>query len=56
MVLEVKSVSDRLMMIKLQEDKRTVVVASAYAPQKGLTNNEKDHFYESITKLNCLYK
>ena len=32
-------------------DKRTVVTVSAYAPQQGLTNYEKDRFYESITKL-----
>ena len=44
-MLEVKSVSDRLMMIKLHTDKRTVVVVSGYAPHKGLTNDEKDCFY-----------
>ena len=51
MMLEVKSVSDRLMMTKLQKDKRTAVVVSAYAPEKGLTNNEKDRFYERIIKV-----
>ena len=57
MVLEVKSVSCRLMMIKLQKDKRTVVVVSAYTPQKGLTNSEKDSFYESIIKsIACINK
>ena len=49
-VLEVKRVSDRLMMIKLQTDKRTVAV-SAYAPQQGLTKDEKDWLYESIIQL-----
>ena len=44
MVLEIKSFSDRLMMIKLQKEKRTVVVVSAYKPQQ-------DRFYESIIKL-----
>ena len=36
------------MMVKLQTDKRTAVAVSAYAPQEGLTNDEKDCFYESI--------
>ena len=49
-MLEVKSVSDRLM-IKLQKDKRTVFVVSVNAPQQVLTNNKKDCFYESIVKL-----
>ena len=39
------------MMIKLQMNKRTVVVVSAYPPQQGLTNNIKDHFYENIIQL-----
>ena len=39
--LKFKSISGRLMMIKLQKDKRTVVVVSAYAPQQGLTNTKK---------------
>ena len=43
-VLEVKRVSDRLMMIKLQTYERTIVAVSAYAPQQGLTNDEKDRF------------
>ena len=47
-MLEVKSVSDRLMMIKLHTDKRTVVVVSGYAPQQGLNNDEKDRFCENI--------
>ena len=38
-------------MIKLHTDKRTVVVFSGYAPQQGLTNNEKDRFYENIIPL-----
>ena len=39
------------MMIKLQIDKRTVVLVSAYAPQQDLTTDEKDRFYQSITRL-----
>ena len=50
-MLEVKSVSDRLMMIKLHTDKRTVVVVSGYAPQQGLNNDEKDRFCENIIQL-----
>ena len=38
-------------MIKLQKDKRTVIVVSVYASQQVLTNNEKDCFYESNIKL-----
>ena len=47
----VKRVGNRLMMIKLQIDKRTVVLVSAYAPQQDLTTDEKDRFYESIIQL-----
>ena len=50
-MLEVKLVKDRLMMISLQTDKRTVVIVSAYSPKRGLTNDEKDRFYESIVQL-----
>ena len=46
-VLEVKCVSNRLMMIKLHTNKRTVAVVSHYAPQQGLTNDEKDRFYKT---------
>ena len=47
-MLEVKRVSDRLMMIKLQTDKRTLVVVSTCAPQQNLTDYEKNCLYESI--------
>ena len=50
-VLEVKRVSDRLMMIKLQTDKRTLVVVSTCAPQQNLTDYEKNCLYESIIWL-----
>ena len=39
------------MMFKLQMDKRTVVIISAYAPQQGLINDEKGRFSESIIQL-----
>ena len=39
------------MMIKLQIDKRTVVLVSAYAPHQDLTTDQKDLFYESIIQL-----
>ena len=39
------------MMIKLQIDNRVVVVVSGYAPQQDLTTDEKDRFYQSITRL-----
>ena len=44
MMLEVKSVSGRLMMIKLQKDKRTAVVVSAYALKKALLTMKKTVF------------
>ena len=44
-MLEIKSSSNRLMMIKPQIDKRTVVVVSTYAPQQDLTTDE-DRFYD----------
>ena len=50
-MLEIKRVSVRLMMIKLHTDKKTVAVVLAYAPQRGLTNDEKDRFYKNIIQL-----
>ena len=50
-VIEVKRVSDRLMMIKLLVDKRTVAIMSTCAPQQGLGNDEKERFYESLIQL-----
>ena len=47
-MLEVKLVKDRLMMISLQTDKRTVVIVSAYSPKRGLTNDEKDRFLKVL--------
>ena len=47
----VKRVGNKLMMIKLQIDKRTVVLVSAYAPHQDLTTDQKDLFYESIIQL-----
>ena len=44
-VLEVKHVSERLIMVKLQTDHSTVAVVSAYAPQIGLDNDEKCNLY-----------
>ena len=39
------------MMIKLQIDKRTVVLVSTYAPHQDLTTDQKDRFYENIIQL-----
>ena len=50
-VIEVKRVSDRLMMIKLLVDNRTVAIVSTYAPQQGLGDVEKERFYESLIQL-----
>ena len=50
-VIDVKRVNDRLMLIKLMVGKRVVAVVSAYAPQQGLTEEEKDKFYEDLISL-----
>ena len=36
------------MIIKLQTDMKTVVVVSIYAPQQGVTNNEKTVFMKVL--------
>ena len=38
-------------MIRLHTDEGNVVAVSGYAPQQGLTNDEKDRFYENIIQL-----
>ena len=50
-ITDVKRVSDRLMMIKLLVGKRIVTIVSTYAPQQGLSNDEKDKFYDDLIYL-----
>ena len=50
-IVDVNRVNDRLMMIKLLVGKRVVAVISTYAPQQGLSDVEKDKFYEDLISL-----
>ncbi len=50
-VIEVERVSDRLMMVRLLVGKGLVNVISAYAPQVGRRQVEKDVFWESMWDL-----
>ena len=43
-MLEAKRARDRLIMISLLTNKKTVVVVSTYTPQQGLTNDKKRPF------------
>ena len=45
-IVEVNRVNDRLMFFKLLIGKRLITIVSAYAPQQGLANIDKDKFYE----------
>lgn len=50
-IIDVKRVNDRLMMIKLLIGKTVAAIVSAYAPQQGLSDTEKDTFYEELISL-----
>ena len=50
-ILEVKRKSDRVMSIKLVVGKRILNIISAYAPQTGCSQEEKEHFYEEMESL-----
>ena len=47
-ILDVKHVSDRVMLIKLVVGKGIVIVLLVYAPQSGLDDSVKDMFYENL--------
>ena len=47
-VIHVERVNDRLMLIKLLLSQTIVTVVSAYAPQQGLSDSEKDTFYDTL--------
>ena len=47
-ILDVKRVSDRIMLIKLVVGKSTVTVLLIYVPQAGLDDRIKDLFYENL--------
>ena len=47
-IFDVKSVSDRIMLIKIVVGKRILTVLSVYVTQAGLDDSVKDLFYENI--------
>ena len=47
-VLSMWSVNDRMMYVKLVIGKQIVNIVSAYAPQVGLSAEEKDGFWDSL--------
>ena len=47
-ILDVKHVSDRVMLIKLVVGKSIVIVLLVYDPQSGLDDSVKDMFYENL--------
>nr|XP_016449976.1 PREDICTED: uncharacterized protein LOC107774834 [Nicotiana tabacum] len=53
LVGEVRRVTDRLMAIKLGVGESTLNVSSAYAPQVGLNEEIKRHFWEDLDGLDC---
>ena len=50
-VLEVKSVSDKMMYMKLDIDGVMMTVISAYAPQVGCLMEEKDKFWTDLDEV-----
>ena len=46
-VLEVRRVNARVIILKLLFDKRILTVVSTYAPQIGLSEEEKDVFWDT---------
>ena len=47
-IVDVKRVSDRIMLIKLVVGKSIVTVLSVYAPQAGLHESVKCFFYKNL--------
>ena len=47
-IFDVKHVSNRIMLIKLDVGKSIVTVLLVYAPQAGLDDSVKDMFYENL--------
>jgi len=50
-VFEVKRVSDRIMLVKLNVGEVVLAVISVYAPQVGLNDSVKDAFYDDLLSL-----
>ena len=47
-ILEIKRISDRIMMMKLVAENTMLNIISVYAPQVGCPQQEKDHFWENL--------
>ncbi|XP_070002445.1 uncharacterized protein [Nicotiana sylvestris] len=52
-MVEVKRVNDRLMEIKLMVGELTLNVIRTYAPQVGLDEEVKRHFWEELDEVVC---
>ena len=50
-VVEVKNVSERLMMIRIAFGEKIINIVSAYAPHAGRSDVEKEEFWFCLTKL-----
>ena len=50
-VLDIKRVSDRIMIIKLIIGRTIVTILSVYAPQVGLEDKTKDAFYDDMLRV-----
>ena len=54
-IVEINRVNDRLMFLKLLIGKRIITIVSAYAPQQGLADIDRNKFYElQISSLSRL--
>ena len=50
-VISVQRINSRIISLKILIGTCTMTVISAYAPQQGLSSDEKDSFYEALTQL-----
>ena len=53
-VLEVRRVNARVIVLKLLFDKHILTVVSTYAPQIGLSEEEKDEFWNTLGHVGAL--
>ena len=49
-VIEVKRISERIMMLRVTVGKSILNIVSVYAPQVGRTTKEKEEFYGVLEK------
>ena len=50
-ILEINRIADRLMTAKLLIDTINIIIVSAYVPQVGCTDEEKEEFCEELEEL-----